>query len=537
MNRKFYSIFAALSLFFSCAPTEDKPDPPNIILILADDMGYSDLGCTGAEIPTPNLDRLAANGLMMPNFYNAARCCPSRASLLTGLYSHQAGMGDMVEGRLWKDSTFLQSYQGWLDEDATTLAEALKAADYQTLFSGKWHIGNEEPHWPDNRGFDRTFAMLHGASNFFNMEPWISEDQFMRLHLDGEIYHPGDDFYMTNAITDHAIDFMQDAAQEKPFFLYLSYTAPHWPLHALPEDIEKFRGKYMQGWHQVREERFKQMKELGIIPAEMELSPEFFSDPMTTPQWDTLSQADKETWDLRMAVYAAQMYRMDQGIGKVISYLENAGKLDNTIIMFLSDNGATNAGIYRATSWIADRSGPIGSENSFDSYGARWANASNVPYRLFKHWTAEGGIKTPFIMHWPARIKPETVITNYGHLIDIMPTCLKAAGVPNATIRDYNLEGVDLLVPKFEEDTSRVIYWEHQGNWAVRKGPWKLMSVVYKKEPAEVGLYNLEQDPAELHDLKNEFPEKTKELHGLYKTWAERVAVMPFDSLILARPI
>ncbi len=536
MKFKNYLFFAAFYCLYACSQPAEEIEKPNIILILADDMGYSDLGCTGAEIPTPNLDRLAANGMLMPNFYNAARCCPTRASLITGLYPHQAGMGDMVEGRLWKDGTFLQSYQGWLEEDAITLAEALKEADYQTLFSGKWHIGNEVPHWPDNRGFDRTFAMLHGASNYFNMEPWVAEDQFMRLHLDGEVYEPGENFYMTNAITDYAIDFMQQANQEKPFFLYLSYTAPHWPLHALAEDIEKFKGKYMQGWHQVREERFKKMKQLGVIPADTEISPEYFSDPMTTPQWDTLSQQEKEKWDLRMAVYAAQMYRMDQGIGEVISYLEKEDKLDNTIIMFLSDNGATKAGIYMATSWVADRSGPIGSENSFDSYGARWANASNVPFRLFKTWTAEGGIKTPFIMHWPAHIEPARV-ENYGHLIDVMPTCLKAAGVSKETMQQYNLEGVDLLNPEFKNDTSRVIYWEHHGNWAVRKGPWKLLSARYKKSPVKVGLYNLEEDPAELNDLKHEYPGKVQELQELYDKWTEKVGVLPFDSLILARPI
>ncbi len=524
-------------LCLACSGPIEKIKKPNIILILADDMGFSDLGCTGAEIPTPNLDRLAADGMIMPNFYNAARCCPTRASLLTGLYPHQAGMGDMVEGRLWKDSTFLQSYQGWLEEDAITLAEALKEADYQTFISGKWHIGNEEPQWPDNRGFDRTFAMLHGASNFFNMEPWITDDQFMRLHLDGEIYEPGADFYMTNAITEHAINFIREAKNEKPFFLYLSYTAPHWPLHALPEDIDKFRGQYMQGWHYVREKRLKKMKELGLIPADSEASPEYFSDPKTTPQWDTLSQEDKETWNLRMAVYAAQIYRMDQGIGEVVSYLEKAGKLDNTIIMFLSDNGATKASIYMATSWVADRSGPIGSENSFDSYGARWANTSNTPFRLFKSFVAEGGIKTPFIMHWPAQITPETVKTNYGHVIDIMPTCLKAAGVAAETLAEYNQEGVDLLGPQFEVDTSRVVYWEHNGHWAVRQGPWKLMYVDYKKSPVAANLFNLNNDPAELYDLKNEYPEKARELHELYKAWADKVGVMPFDSLILARPI
>ena len=532
-----YLLITIAPLFLQCSSTGEPSEKPNIILILADDMGYSDLGCTGAEIPTPNLDRLAANGMMMPNFYNAARCCPTRASLITGLYPHQAGMGDMVEGRLWNDSTFIESYQGWLKEDAITLAEALQEEGYHNLFSGKWHIGNEEPNWPDNRGFDRTFAMLHGASNFFNMEPWINENQFMRLHLDGEIYEPGDDFYMTNAITNHALDFIQHSDEHKPFFLYIAYTAPHWPLHALPEDIEKFRGQYMQGWHQIRNNRFAKMKKSGLLPADAKISPEHFSNPATTPLWDTLSQQDKKTWDLRMAVYAAQMYRMDQGIGQLIDYLEKNGKLNNTIIMFLSDNGATKAGIYQATNWVANRSGPIGSENSFDSYGARWANMSNVPYRLFKHWTAEGGIKTPFIMHWPDKIKPNTVIKNYGHIIDIMPTCLIASGASTEKIAHYKLEGSDLLEPQFKNDTSRAVFWEHQGNWAVRKGSWKLLYVNYKNKPLNASLYNLSSDPTELQDIKDDYPDKARELQELYKQWSEYVGVAPFDSLILARPI
>lgn len=536
---RLFEFFLIILLLMGCQPIEKNPSPPNIILILADDMGYSDLGCTGAEIPTANIDRLAADGLMMPNFYNAARCCPTRASLLTGLYPHQAGMGDMVEGRLWKDSTFLPAYQGWLEEDAITIAEALKQKNYTTLFSGKWHVGNQKEHWPDNRGFDRTFAMLHGAGNYFNMEPWISEDQFMRLHKDGVPFKPGEDFYMTNAITDHALEFMGEIDPTQPFFLYLSYTAPHWPLHALPQDIEKFKGKYMEGWNELREKRFDKMKKLELVPEKAELSPAYFSNALLTPQWDTLSQADKETWDLRMAVYAAQMYRMDHNIGALLEYLGVNNLLDNTLIMFLSDNGATKAAIYLATGWVADRSGPIGSANSFDSYGAGWANASNTPFRLFKHWTNEGGIKTPLIMHWPNQIPAGSKNRSYGHVIDIMPTCLSAAGFTTSELNQIfkiPLEGTD-LISRDSSNNEDVLYWEHQGHWAVRKGSWKLLHNHDKDSTGEYALYDISRDPGEMKDLKDLHPELSNRLYQQYLEWEEKVGVKPFDSLILARDI
>lgn len=533
-----------LGLALACKPKpetnqESALDQPNIILILADDMGYSDLSCTGGEIPTPHLDRLAADGILMANFYNASRCCPTRASLMTGLYPHQAGMGDMVEGRLWHDSTFLPAYQGWIDQEATTLAEALQQVNYHTYISGKWHLGNDTAAWPDHRGFEHTFTMLHGAGNYFNLEPWISEDQFMRLHLDQEPYQPEEDFYMTTAVTDHALNFIKSGSMDQPFFLYLSYTAPHWPLHARPEDINKFKGNYLEGWTKIRQQRFQNMIGLGLLPSDTELSEPYYKNP--NQNWDQLSSEDKELWDLRMAIYAAQIYRMDQDIGRLVSFLEQRGQLDNTLIMFLSDNGATQAGIYQATSWVADRSGPIGSANSFDSYGGGWANASNVPYRLFKHWTTEGGIKTPFILHWPDRVRESKIVREYGHIIDIMPTCLAAAGMEADQISIISakpMEGIDLLQTIEKPlDTERPLFWEHQGHWAVRKGHWKLVYTDYKDQISEAALYNLENDPAEVNDVKQSNPEKARELQQLYQQWADRVGVVPFDSLILARGI
>lgn len=535
-------------LFFLCFLSVGKAqDRPNIILILADDMGYSDLGCTGGEIPTPNLDQLAANGLLMPNFYNAARCCPTRASLLTGLYPHQAGMGDMVEGRLWKDSTFLPAYQGWLSDQAITIAEALKQGGYQTLFSGKWHLGNDQLHWPGNRGFDQCFAMIHGAGNYFNDEPWVTEDQFIHFQLNGRPFEPGEDFYMTDAVTDYALQFMNNTAGDQPFFLYLSYTAPHWPLHALAEDIQRFQGQYLAGWEKIRAERVKKMQRLGFLSEKIQVSVPYQDEqkPFLTPKWDTLSQQEKSTWDLRMAVYAAQVYAMDRGIGKVVNQLKASKQLDNTLILFLSDNGATHAAIYLAKSWVADRSGAIGSAQSFDSYGAMWGNVSNTPYRLFKNYTTEGGIKTPLIAHYPRLIAPSSRSNDYAHVIDILPTCLELAEVSYPTAyqgkRIKPTEGTS-LVPVFEKKklpADRPIIWEHQGSWAIRKGKWKLVTISKKRATQESypALFDLENDPTEMTDLSDQYPKIVEELLQLYKSKAAEMGVVPVDSLILARKI
>ncbi len=523
----------------SCQATE-RTGSPNIIIILADDMGYSDISCFGSEIPTPNIDYLSDQGLTMTHFYNASRCCPTRASLLTGMYPHQAGMGDMVEGRLLKDSTFLSAYQGWLNEKTPTIAELLKEAGYQTFISGKWHVGDAPEYWPDKRGFDRSFSLINGASNYFNLEPWIREDQEIILIKDGKKITTSPDLYMTTAITEHGLDFIRQRDHKKPFFLYLSYTAPHWPLHALPEDITKFEGQYLKGWDRLRNNRFRRLIDLGILDSTTCLTDPFYANPLITPAWDILSGEDQETWGRRMAVYAAQIYRMDLGIGEIIRMLRKEKELENSLIMFLSDNGATNAAIYLAASWAADRSGPIGSANSFDAYGARWANASNTPFKLFKHWTTEGGIATPFIAFWPQKISPRLENRHYAHVIDLLPTCLDAAGLSDG----QNLpeaEGISLL-PVFltnGQNPERILFWEHQGSWAVRKGKWKLVHTkkIMGREVSLLELFDLEEDRAECHDLSSEYPEIVRELKELYEKWASRAGVVPWDSLILAREL
>ena len=524
-------LFGTLLVAMSGCQEQKLVDKPNIIIILADDMGFSDIGCFGSEITTPNIDYLAERGMRLTQMYNAARCCPTRASLLTGVYPHQAGMGDMVEGRMRIDNTPLPAYQGYLNDSLHTIAELLKQEGYTTMISGKWHVGDAPQYWPSKKGFDKSFSLINGASNYFNLNPWFDEDQKIILSLNGQKFQPGDDFYMTTAITDHALDFIGEIDPgDNPFFMYLSYTAPHWPLHALPEDISKFRGKYMMGWDSLRYLRFRKMKAMGVVRENSDISGRYTD----APKWNEMSEGQKDTFDLRMAVYAAMVYRMDAGIGQIVNYLEQQKELDNTLIMFLSDNGATKASIHLATSFYADRSGPIGSANSFDSQGAGWANANNAPLRLFKTFCHEGGISTPFVAFWPERIPGGSLNhAQAAHVIDLLPTCLDAAG----SNKTYDAEGQSILPQLSGESANveRTLYWEHQGGKAIRKGKWKL--VMNKKRDSEWKLYDIENDRTEMNDLTNEHAGKTDELMKMWQDWADRVGVEPWDSLKLVRSL
>lgn len=534
-NKHFIVLFGAPILLNACKPGINESNP-NIILIVADDMGYSDLSCYGSEIQTPNIDKLAYSGKRFTQFYNQTRCCPSRASLLTGLYQHQVGIGGMTEGQMYPDSTLIPSYIGYLNRKGITIAEALRENGYQTFMSGKWHLGDPEDTWPVKRGFDKTFSLIWGCSNYFNTKPYLNENQEVIVTLNGKPVQPEPGFYFTNEFTKYALKFIEEKDKDKPFFLYLAYTAPHWPIQALNKDIELYKGKYMMGWDSLRMQRFERMKEMGIIPADTRLSPKYDQ----VPDWNALSEDEKQTWDLRMAVYAAMIHRMDIGIGKVVEKLKEQGELENTIIMFLSDNGATNAAIYSATQWIADRSGAIGTEQSFDAYGY-WANTSNTPFRKFKSHTFEGGIITPFIFHWPAEIKPGLITGYPGHINDVMPTLLDITGTQYPVKYQGHelipLEGTSLLplLNGEELENDRTLFWEHLGNKAVRKGDWKM---VFAKSNKKWYLYNLAEDNTEVNDLSEDYPEKVEELKHLYDDWAERVGALPdtlYKDLVLVR--
>jgi len=489
------------------APTSQ----PNIVLIMADDMGFSDIGCYGGEIETPNLDRLARDGLRFTQFYNTARCCPTRAALMTGLYSHQAGVGHMV-GNLG-----YPAYQGHLNRNCVTIAEVLKTADYQTLMTGKWHVGNLPGYWPRDRGFDRFYGSNTSTGSYFG----VHEDSYdRRLILDDKEVEPSAEWYATDAYTDYAIDFVKTAGQkDRPFFLYTAYTAPHWPLHALPEDIAKYRGKYRKGWDVLRRERHARMIELGIVKKNWPLS------PRGGESWDSLDAEKQDEMDLRMAVYAAMVDRMDRNIGRLMETLKETGAFDNTLILFLSDNG----GCAEGGMWGFNREGgPIGSPQSYASYGRCWANASDTPFRRYKSWTHEGGIATPLIAHWPGVIKRKNKLVHEpGHVIDIMATCCDVAGATYPAIYEgrpiFPLEGQSLLplLKGHERKGHEAIFWEHQGNRAVRQGKWKLVAA--HQEPWE--LYDLEADRTELLNLAERFPEKVEELKALYRGWAKRCGV------------
>jgi arylsulfatase A-like enzyme len=503
---------------------------PNIILILADDMGYSDIGCFGSEIKTPNLDRLATQGVRFTQFYNASRCCPTRASLLTGLYQHQAGVGDMVA-----DLGF-PSYQGYLNNQCVTLGEVLKLNGYSTYMSGKWHVGSRAETLPRRRGFERYFGLIDGAGSYFQRIPYRNNQPAPRWMLDDKDFYPSDStFYMTDAITDYALSFIKDeAADKKPFFLYMAFTAPHWPLHALPADIAKYRGKYSRGWNLLRQERYQRMLELGIIDSSAKLSPA----DRSSPDWESLSSEEKSQWDLRMAVYAAMIDRMDQNIGKLIDNLRRTGELKNTLIIFLSDNGGCHENTKTQKNYLNTR-GEIGSPDSFEAIEIPWANVCNTPFRMYKHWEYEGGIATPFIAYYPQKIRGNMLVSFPGHIIDLMPTILEISNSKYPEIYNDNkiqkMEGISLLPVIDGKDLKRAnpIYWEHEGNRAIREGDWKLVSAYdnIAKRFKSWELYNLKNDRSELEDLSQKEPEMVNELIEKYNNWATKVGVISRESL------
>jgi arylsulfatase A-like enzyme len=495
---------------------------PNVILILADDLGYSDLGCYGSSIRTPNLDALAAQGVRFSQFYNMARCCPTRASLLTGLYNHQAGVGHMTQD--W--DRFGPAYSGGLNQRSATFAELLQGAGYGTYLAGKWHVGGfgrrGDPNYPTRRGFDRYYG-TSGGGDFFRPSP---------LRLDDQEVIPGDDYYFTDAISEYGVRFLQDhgrARPHDPFLLHLCYTAPHFPLHARPDDIARYRGKFRHGWDVERERRLARQKELGLLGADTALSPR---DPVAQP-WSAVQDVDE--WDLRMAVHAAMIDRMDQGIGKVMETVREMGVERNTLVLFLSDNGASAEAL---DSWPNPARGhkpgtPTGAPNSHRCLEIGWANAANTPFRECKMWNHEGGIATPLIASWPARLKQKGLVTHeVGSVIDLAPTLLAAAGASYpARFRDRDLtplEGRDLLPAMTGGDLGRrTLFWEHEGNRAVRQGDWKLVAEYGR--PWE--LYDLARDRTETRDLAAQDPARVGAMTALWQSWADRVGVVPWKDL------
>ena len=544
------------TLMFLCAPEfVTAADRPNIVVVLSDDMGYSDLGCYGSEIETPVLDGLAKEGLRFTQFYNTARCCPTRASLLTGLYPHQAGIGHMM------DDLGLDGYRGELNRRCMTMAEVLKRAGYGTYMAGKWHVTKQvKPdgaidNWPRQRGFDRFYGTIHGAGSFFDPNSLTRDNTQISPEADPE-YTP-DTYYYTDAISDHASRFILEHHAEKadqPLFMYVAYTAAHWPMHALPEDIEKYKGKYDAGYAALRKSRLERMKQQGVVPADILLSPQ-------AEDWNKVQHPE---WERRcMEVYAAMVDRMDQGIGRIMHSLKQTGRYDNTMVLFMQDNGGCAETLGRSAktgrerrpdqpdapmnvdelqlNMIPEKSrdgwpvvqGPNvmpGPADTYIAYGRGWANVSNTPFREYKHWVHEGGISTPLIVHWPAGIERSGELEHQpGHLIDVMATCVDVAAAEYpGTWKGQDitpLEGRSLL-PAFRGETidREAIYWEHEGNRAVRVGDWKLVA---KGTSGVWELYDMRTDRSELNNLAEREPPVVDRLSAMWQRYAERANVLP----------
>lgn len=495
---------------------------PNIVVVLIDDVGFSDIGCYGSEIPTPNLDQLAANGVRFTQFYNTARCSPTRASLLTGLYPHQAGMG-WLDGKVEPQS---RGFHGKLLPRCVTIAEVLRDAGYFTAMTGKWHLGQQNGTPPWERGFMRSLNSRYGEVYFPKEKGGPGT---ANLYLNGREI-PKDspeigqgDWYSTDLFTEWGLKFIDEArAEKKPFFLYLAQGAAHFPLRAPEEVIAKYRGKYMAGWDQLREQRYAKQKQLGIIDPKWLLAPR----PADSPAWDTRAPDRQKRFDEMMAVYAAMIDRIDFAIGTLVAGLRERGELDNTLILFLSDNGGNAEG---GPVGVTDDA-PIGSPQSHVLLGMNWATLCNTPFARYKHFTHEGGISTPLIAQWPAGIAASrngALEKQPGHLIDVMATCVDLAGAKYPAEFKGNaiepMEGVSLRLAFEGKPLARAqpIFWEHEGNKAVRDGQWKLV----QRHRLPWQLFDMEADRTEQHDVIAQHPEIASRLEAAWNAWAQRTYV------------
>ena len=488
-----------LSALFLCAFSSmaAKASRPNIILIMCDDMGWSDIGCYGGEVQTPTLDRMAREGMRFTQFYNNAKCTTTRASILTGLYP-RGGKG------------------GLLRTNMVTLGEAMKLAGYQTSLSGKWHLGSDETTHPFKRGFDEYYGLLDGACNFFDPKQRDPKYKGARIRKfgenDRELFEFPKDYYTTDAFTDHAIKSLNKFSEkDEPFFLHVCYTAPHYPLHAKPEDIAKYRGKFKMGWNKMREQRHKRMKEMGLIDPKWKLS----SRDSRAYDW---ASANHDHEDLRMAVYAAMIDSMDQNIGRLMAALKKSGEADNTLVLFLSDNGG-------CAEEPGGRSPKIipGPKEFYAAVGPSWGWAQNAPFRRYKKWAHEGGIATPCIAWWPGQIKANSITKGVSHIIDFMPTFLELAGGKYPAKHKGNdilpVEGKSLLpiLNGGKRGGHDQIAWQWSGNRALREGKWKL---VWDKLDKRWSLFDLEADRTETNDLASANPKRVVRLKKDWFAWA-----------------
>ena len=515
---------ALLALLATCATfaedglaaSEERAPRPNIIIVLVDDMGYSDVGCYGGEIDTPNIDQLAAGGLRFTQFYNSGRCCPTRASLLTGLHPHQVGIGHMTEPPE-QPLGFEGPYQGFLNDRCTTIAQVLRDAGYHTLMTGKWHLGmHRRETWPLQCGFDRFYGCLSGGCNYFKPggNRGITEGN--------DPVATDEDFYTTDTFTDQACRFITEsiAAEDRPFFLYLAYNAPHWPLNSKWDDFQKYKGKYTDGWEALMLERLNRQKAMGMFAEDI------VAAPRVGPRWDSLTEEQRDDLDSIMAAYAGCIDSIDQNVGKLVDHLRELDELDDTVIFFLSDNGACQEGGRLGKGSAEMVKNPPLETTAGVRLGLAWANACNTPFRLYKHFVHEGGACTPLIVHWPAGIEPRargSFVRQYAYLPDFMATCVELAGAryPDEMPTCEGRSMVPLLMGMDEPIHQAPIFWEHEGNAAVRAGKWKLVREYQK--PWE--LFDLDVDRAEMNDLAEKEPAERDRLVQLWTVWAEKNGV------------
>lgn len=522
-----------LSASFACTPPAQQK--PNILLIMADDMGYSDIGCFGGEINTPNIDRLAGNGVRFTQFYNAARCCPTRASLMTGLYPHECGIGHMT-GR-----NNGPGYQGYLNDACVTIPEVLNEAGYSTAMTGKWHAGTLRKSWPENRGFQHFYGIHNWVDSYFK----VLED--CEIFENGSVVIPettdpgtydtgaGREWYTTDVFTNKAIEQISEALDRgKPFFQYVAYNAPHWPLEAHDHIIQKYLDMYEGGYETLRQSKYRAMREMGLVSSAWKLP-----EPVT-PGWDTLTDLEKRDTRFRRAIYAAQIEILDQNIGRIVDHLERRNVLDNTLILFLSDNGCSAE---PETNWLGYRWG-VNTRDNYQkwrknsgrqgaSQGMAWALTSNAPYQKYKKFTHEGGISTPLVVHWPDGIRNAgSMNASPGHIVDIMATCLDVAGAVYPEERNgvqiRKLRGRSLTKSLGGErgPEQRQLFWEHEGHAAIRRGAWKLVSTDYSIED-NWELYDMDNDRTEVHDLASQHPQIRAELLELWMETASETGVLP----------
>ncbi|QIH34344.1 arylsulfatase [Sphingobacterium sp. DR205] len=518
-------ILIALCLSWTLNRSIAQDKRPNIVLILVDDLGFSDIApYGGTDFHTPNLTELAKQGTRFQEFYNNSICAPTRATLLTGQYAHRAGMG------YFNVNLGLPAYQGFLNHESLTLAEVLKGAGYSTIISGKWHVGDDYDQWPAQRGFERSFNFVGGASNFYEING--PENPTVPLYRNNKPFYLPQGRYLTDEITDQAIGFLREQEQDKkPFFLYLAFNAPHWPLQAPEEETQKYKGVYRQGWDSLRVKRYENAVQSGVFPKGQPIS----TKDSSVQEWNKLTYDEQQYWQRRQQVFAAMVDRVDQSIGKVRKTLKELKKDKNTIIIFLSDNGAQGGDRNRI--YTSRNTETVGLPGSYDMQNSNWSQTGNSPLRSYKDNPYEGGIGAPFIVWFPKEVKANVVKKGTGHLIDIAPTLYdfaqakypsKEGNLPINPLPGISLRAL-LHTDKSQVERPTPLFWERAGNKAVRYGKWKLVSLF--KEGNKPQLYNIDADRGENNNVADQYPEIVEDLEARYKLWAKENGVVDYKLL------